>query len=244
LPTLRKSIKEEGITCITCHQKGKTEILCGPFETPDAPHEWEKHKAFESAQLCLNCHTNGSGDAVYFLQDSYLSWKKSKGKDAKTCQECHMPEIERALAQKGDVQSKRLGRKHTFEGRWLGTAKASASEFNEILLKKALTLEIQKDSWGVAVQATNSGCGHSFPGMGYVTAELELVAFNNGKEVFRKSQVLAEWLKGKPDQRLLPDQKKKLDYKTIETLTKVEIYLSMRFQNQGFSFLYATKEFK
>lgn len=244
IPVLRKAIQSEGVTCITCHQKGKTETMCGPFETPDAPHDWEKHKAFESEAICLPCHTKGSGDAVYFLQDSYFAWKKSKGKNAKTCQECHMPEVERVLSQKGDIQIKRLGRKHTFDGRWMGGAKEATLEPNESLLKKALTLEIQKAPWGVEVQATNSGCGHSFPGMGYVTAELELVAFEGDKEVFRETQILAEWLYGKSDQRLLPEQKKKLDYKTALVLNKVEIYLSMKFQKQRFRFLYATQEFK
>lgn len=239
-PSLRKAFQNEGVTCISCHQKGNSDKMCGPFDTPDAPHEWEKSTAIRTAQTCVGCHTNGKGNAVYFLQDSYLSWKKSKGKNAITCQDCHMPEIERPLAEKGDIQIKREGRKHTFDGRF---GRPGSGKMNKEMLQKALTVKVEKDKNKVEVLLTNSGCGHSFPGMGFMSFLAEVVGYQGDKEVFRERQTVGEWLHAKPDTRIKPEETKKIVFSQKEKFDKVVLNLILKLDGREEAFQTVTQSF-
>ena len=113
VPTARGAIREEGVTCVSCHYKQGR--LTGPVEPTAAlvPHEVGVEKEFfATSALCGVCH-----------QGTHDEWRRSNIENKKTCQDCHMPEVTRKVTQATDVASKILVsmeeehvlKRHTFD---------------------------------------------------------------------------------------------------------------------------------
>ena len=117
-PKTRNVHKDEGVTCVTCHQSGG--VIHGPFGAATPAHPTKKHDAFTltgSNKLCAGCHRTSIADVLGVARDHA---KVFPAQVKQSCVECHMPEVERALAI--DPQTKkpsgpvRKGRSHIVLG--------------------------------------------------------------------------------------------------------------------------------
>jgi len=97
-PSRREYLPEEGVTCVSCHlEEGK---ISGPVESTALviPHPVAvRTDRYRSSQMCGRCH-----------EGTYREWTQANVKNKPTCQECHMPSIERKITQSTDVPSKVL----------------------------------------------------------------------------------------------------------------------------------------
>lgn len=89
----------EAIGCATCHVRDG--FILGPFGDTRAPHPVKKAPELLTPAVCTQCHQA----AAYFV-DQNLACVFNTGDefaaspypaDGKTCQSCHMPEVERPL---------------------------------------------------------------------------------------------------------------------------------------------------
>lgn len=101
----RKVNESEGVNCNSCHLNDCK--LSGP--TPaHGPHPIAaENPFFRSSELCGRCHVG-----------TYAAWQASGATESrKTCQDCHMPAINRKLIQDDPWQKiypKREGKQHLF----------------------------------------------------------------------------------------------------------------------------------
>ncbi len=86
-PELRDFHKEEGINCVSCHYKEKTNSMHGPYKVFSPPHYSTKDLNYTKSEICAGCH-----------RETYKEWKASK--IDKSCQDCHMPPKKDNLIQK------------------------------------------------------------------------------------------------------------------------------------------------
>ncbi|BAO44915.1 multiheme c-type cytochrome [Thiolapillus brandeum] len=134
----------------------------GPYTDAKSPaHPATKDDKIRSSELCGVCHLN---QEKFLSISTYVDWKKAytEGKTDKTCQECHMPSIEKAvlLADTATDRPKRTGtRSHTFVG-----------SHDPGMLRKALSLKVDAISNNGVLEVNtiveNIGAGHKVPGSG------------------------------------------------------------------------------
>jgi len=138
-PIRRHFDLEEGNSCMTCHWKEGQDYsrFTGGTECKSAfdPRVGE-------VEACASCHRN---------HGTPFQWAEAKnGRLAgNVCIDCHMPEVERAVAVGGPVRSVRS---HLFP--------ASRSETQ---LRRAYDYSARLDGNEVVVTITNKGAGHNFP---------------------------------------------------------------------------------
>jgi nitrate/TMAO reductase-like tetraheme cytochrome c subunit len=135
----RQTHPEEGVSCLTCHQGVDGSIL-GRNDVPSAPCRPKASKEAISVEACASCHNQ---------HQTTDQWRASHyAQQGVTCNDCHMPHVERTLAD----GRKRPGRAHRYPG-------AHDAE----MLKKAGRLDVEVDGRDVLVAMTNVGAGHNFP---------------------------------------------------------------------------------
>ena len=111
--TTRNHNREEGVSCVVCHLTPEQEIA-GPLFVLPAHSVKMNDPYYKSSKLCGTCHEE------HFQEwEGFTKAQKAKGKDQpeKTCQDCHMPEIQRKIITKGVFQYvhwEQPGKKHTF----------------------------------------------------------------------------------------------------------------------------------
>jgi hypothetical protein len=116
-PLARAERLDEGVTCIACHLDTENHAMAGPLRGmgPVVPHPVEEgDERFHSSALCITCHA-GTGRETQ-------AGAPLVG-DARTCQQCHMTEVERKTTQATDALSTAIVamhavhtmRSHTFE---------------------------------------------------------------------------------------------------------------------------------
>lgn len=118
-PRARKDTSNfhEGITCVSCHEKGG--VIHGPYGSKTDAHPVEKDPVFSSKNvvtLCQSCHNTKIGPVLKVAKDFLESGLAEKGK---SCIGCHMQEVERHIAVNAlgkPVGEKRKGRKHDILG--------------------------------------------------------------------------------------------------------------------------------
>lgn len=155
-PRRRKDPKNfhEGITCVSCHQKG--DKIHGPYGTNTDAHPVEKDPVFRTkntVQLCRSCHNTSIGPVLKVARDFEESGLADKGK---SCTGCHMQEVERHIAVNAlgnPVGEKRKGRQHDI----LGPGNA---EF----LATAFKLSAKRNDKDVEVVVANEA-GHKVPAL-------------------------------------------------------------------------------
>jgi hypothetical protein len=115
IPAVRGTLRDEGVTCVSCHfRQGR---LVGPVDTTAkiVPHEVGIEKDFfRTSELCGTCH-----------QGTFDEWRRANVKEKKNCQDCHMPEVKRKVTQASGVTSRILVsmedvhslKRHTFDYR-------------------------------------------------------------------------------------------------------------------------------
>ncbi|MFN9707186.1 MAG: multiheme c-type cytochrome [Planctomycetota bacterium] len=135
----RRTHFDEGVSCISCHLGPDGGILARN-DRPEVPCQPQRSADFFAAEACASCHNqHGTTDqwrASHFAQ---------QGTD---CSSCHMPEVARVRKD----GSKRMGRKHVYEG---GHDLAT--------LKKAGQFDVRRDGDGVVLSLRNVAAGHNFP---------------------------------------------------------------------------------
>lgn len=156
------ALMDEGITCVACHVRDG--VIHGPG-LPDstAPHAVKADPTYRSADLCLRCH---QAEMTYPGKDFVCTfttgdeWRQSgAAAEGKTCQSCHMPEIERPVAVGGPV---RTVRRHWFKGS--GVPKfADQAPPKDAEPGPGLDLTATAGDGALTLVATNAHAGHHLP---------------------------------------------------------------------------------
>jgi hypothetical protein len=117
-PDFKPSFQEDAITCAGCHVRDG--IVYGPYGDTQAPHPVKKGDYLLDERVCVRCH---QAQAMYPQQNlgcffgTGEEWAASPaGRAGQTCQSCHMPEIERHVADNFVDRPKRKTRRHWFGG--------------------------------------------------------------------------------------------------------------------------------
>lgn len=116
-PEARTDRLDEGVTCVACHLDTDAHALAGPLSGlgPLVPHVTvEGDTWFRSGELCGVCH-----EGTFAQTQTHAA----RVGDQRTCQQCHMPAVDRKTTQATDVLSTgivalhdtHLSRRHTFE---------------------------------------------------------------------------------------------------------------------------------
>ena len=153
--TLDPTLREEGVTCATCHLKdGK---IVGPFESVAAPHPVTVSLDMGSGLgLCARCHvvTNSRWDVFYRVPPCGTVAEISEAGQRPDCIGCHMPPVRRPIASGGGARS---GRRHLFHGGHVPE-----------MVKSALAVGHKSEELGAGrtrfvFTLTNAGAAHYLP---------------------------------------------------------------------------------
>jgi predicted CXXCH cytochrome family protein len=148
----RANYREEGITCLTCHQMGEHVVGsrrdpaatpevgadCGPMFSPKFAREDAQDVTIQYCGVCHNPH----GTHLEFMASKYY-------RDGKSCLSCHMEETMGPVAKGGKP---RLRRVHRFGG-----------SHSLAALRKSMALEPRVEDGKVVVRVVNEGAGHKIP---------------------------------------------------------------------------------
>jgi hypothetical protein len=152
-PIARSELREDAISCLTCHQSGGN--VAGPHPgMTGACRPMTDAQQRDVVKMCFVCH-NQHDTGNQWLRGPYSpEAAEPRQRPEKTCLDCHMPAVERPLVPGGPV---RKGRKHVW---WGGHC------MNQ--LKKAATLDVEvtpleKGGFRFRGFVTNVGAGHSIP---------------------------------------------------------------------------------
>jgi hypothetical protein len=154
-PGTRDDLREEGVTCVSCHKRDGA--MHGPFGAKTDAHPSEKNPAFTDAgstMLCASCHRTKIGPVLPVAKDFEEAKMAEQGK---SCVGCHMVEVERHLAVSmvtgQPVGEKRKGRKHDVLG-------PNDPEF----CGKAFRITARTDGKDAVLMVENEA-GHRVPGL-------------------------------------------------------------------------------
>ena len=208
-PRYDAAYQHEAITCAVCHVRDG--VILGPFDDSAAPHPTKFDPAFRTAQVCYRCHNVVSGPAQFYNVGPCGTYAEYEGKffmqeRGMICQSCHMPEVERPVAESGPL---RQGRRHLWRG-----------GHDPEMIKRAVAVQVKTDppapKAGDPVRVTltllNAGAGHKIPTGDpdrHFTVEFELHD-QRGQLVERRTETMGRWILWQPvvlevyDNRLLP----------------------------------------
>jgi nitrate/TMAO reductase-like tetraheme cytochrome c subunit len=199
--------KEEGINCTTCHLKNS--MIYGPYKLT-AKHKSEQDESLLKSEFCAGCH-----------MPTFQEWQASGSK--KTCQECHMPRVEREVVQMGFlyslILSKRMVGRH-----YLGY---------EQLFKDAALITGELGKGVVKISVTNRAGGHHMPTGKYGDYRIVLstqVKDVDGKTIFSKEEIFSSLKKnGVPPRKTVA-----FEYPiSFETGKRYKVNSSLRYQVEG-----------
>jgi len=116
-PNFDPALQLEAITCATCHVRDG--VIIGPFGAEGAPHPVRKSEELLGVELCTQCHQVEESLAdveLICIFDTGVTYAASPwAAEGKTCQACHMPEVERPLTNLAGFPSRKT-RRHWFGG--------------------------------------------------------------------------------------------------------------------------------
>lgn len=167
-PIFDEEMQLEAIGCATCHVQDGT--VYGPRGDTDAPHATARGDHLMDEQNCVRCH---QAEALY--PDDVLGcffttgeeWKHSPAAEqGKLCQDCHMPQTTRPLAEAYDVPE-RTTRRHWFGGSLIPKHPDFEEEIAELrsIFGSGATISIDAHPTEdrLAVRVHNKFAGHLFP---------------------------------------------------------------------------------
>ncbi len=208
-PRYDPEFQKEAITCAACHVRDG--VILGPFDDSVAPHPTQFDPSFRTTQVCYRCHNVVSGPAQFYEVGPCGTYAEYEGEffmkeKGMICQSCHMPLVERPVAEGGPI---RLGRRHLWRG-----------GHDPDMIKRAVAVQVRADppvpkpGEPVRVTATliNAGAGHKIPTGDpdrHVTVEF-VVRDKAGKVLKQQSETMGRWILWQPvileihDNRLLP----------------------------------------
>lgn len=201
--------QKEAITCAACHVRDG-EIL-GPFDDSAAPHPTKFDPNFRTAQVCYRCHNVVSGPAQFYNVGPCGTYAEYEGRffmkeRGFICQSCHMPEVDRPVAEGGPI---RRGRRHLWRG-----------GHDPDMVKRAVAIQVNAepsapkpgDRVTFTLTLINAGAGHKIPTGDpdrHFTVEF-LVEDGSKRVVQEKTNTMGRWILWQPaivelyDNRLLP----------------------------------------
>lgn len=208
-PRYDAAYQHEAITCAACHVRDG--VVLGPFDDSVAPHPTRFDPSFRTTQVCYRCHNVVSGPAQFYNVGPCGTYAEYEGKffmqeRGLICQSCHMPEVERPVAEGGPI---RQGRRHLWRG-----------GHDPDMVRRAVAVQVEADPPspvpGKPVRFTltliNAGAGHKIPTGDpdrHFTIEF-LVKDPQGQVVTRRADTMGRWILWQPvvlevyDNRLLP----------------------------------------
>jgi len=98
-PAFDPVMQKDAIGCATCHVRDGTVV--GPFGDTNAPHPVTKGEELLTNAVCTQCHQAKAEFVELNLTCAFDTGKEFErgpyDEEGKTCQSCHMPEVERPL---------------------------------------------------------------------------------------------------------------------------------------------------
>lgn len=208
-PRFDAAYQRESITCAACHVRDG--VILGPFEDSAAPHPTKFDPTFRTAQICYRCHNVVSGPAQFYNVGPCGTYAEHEGKffsqeRGLICQSCHMPEVERSVAEGSPI---RQGRRHLWRG-----------GHDPEMVKRAIGVQVKAepahpqpgDHVRLTLTLINAGAGHKIPTGDpdrHFTVEFE-VKDEQGRIVDQHHETMGRWILWQPvivevyDNRLLP----------------------------------------
>lgn len=114
-PSYDEKLQHEAITCATCHVRDG--VVLGPYGDTQAPHPVQKAESLSGPETCTQCHQAKAHFPELSLACVFNTgeeWAQSPyAEQARPCQHCHMPEVERPIVPWG---APRATRRHWFGG--------------------------------------------------------------------------------------------------------------------------------
>jgi len=198
--------KEEGVNCTTCHLRNN--MIYGPYKL-ESKHKTEQNESLLRSEFCSGCH-----------MPTFQEWQASGSK--KTCQECHMPRVERKLVQ-GFLLSL------VVPNRMVGQHIQSY----EKLFQDAGLIAGEVGRGSVKISITNRGAGHNMPTGQYGDYRIALnttVKDADGKTIFSKDEIFSTLKKnGIPSQKTIL-----LEYPiSFETGKRYKVSSTLLYQMEG-----------
>jgi hypothetical protein len=198
--------KEEGINCTTCHLKNN--MIYGPYKLT-AKHKSEQDESMLKSEFCAGCH-----------MPTFQEWQAGGSK--KTCQECHMPKVERKLVQ-GFLLSL------VVPNRMVGQHLQSY----EKLFKDTVLITGEAGKGLMKISLTNRGGGHNMPTGKYGDYRVVLntqVKDMDGKIISSKEEIFSTLKKnGIPPQKAVT-----FEYPiSLETGKRYKVNSSLLYQMEG-----------
>jgi len=169
-PVLRGSNLIEGVNCTACHTIGCSHITVIDADIPE-DEEDDRDTIESSTQPCSACH-----------EGTYSQWleyfKKKEGiTDLKTCVECHMPEVQRALMPASQAPSE-----FSLKKRFYPSPTFKAPSRSALSLKTSKIIETSSGGIDVELMLCNHGAGHHIPSGRYGYREVRLEVQLDGKD--------------------------------------------------------------
>jgi hypothetical protein len=170
-PYYNAELQEEAITCASCHVRDG--IIIGPYGNPDnlAPHPVQLSTELTEASWCNQCHQAQAHFKEINLGCFFTTGEEhaSSSYKAQSCQECHMPHIERPLVAGGPIRKTRY---HYFGGSLIPKQHRFAEEMKQMedLYTTGLDITLTGSSfdqkqkmWKITTSYKNSSAGHNLP---------------------------------------------------------------------------------
>jgi hypothetical protein len=204
---VRSVHKEEGVNCTTCHLKNN--MIYGPYKLT-AKHKSEQDESYLKSEFCAGCH-----------MPTFQEWQVSGSK--KTCQECHMPRVEREVVQMGFfyslIMSKRMVGRHSLD--------------YEQLFKDAARITGELGKGTIKISLTNRAGGHNMPTGKYGDYRIVLntqAKDADGKTIFSKEEIFSTLKKnGVPPQKTIG-----FEYPiSLETGKRYKVSSSLTYKMEG-----------
>ncbi|WP_447600058.1 hypothetical protein [Nitrospira sp. Nam80] len=208
-PHFDAEYQKEGVTCAACHVRDGA--ILGPYDDSAAPHPTKFDPSFRTTEICYRCHNVVSGPAQFYNVGPCGTYAEYEGKvfmkeRGFICQSCHMPEIDRPVAENGPI---RRGRQHLWRG-----------GHDPDMVKRAVAIQVTAtpsvpkpgEDLNVTLTLLNAGAGHKIPTGDpdrYFTVEFEVVNRNGGR-IAQQQSTMGRWIMWQPaivelyDNRLLP----------------------------------------
>jgi nitrate/TMAO reductase-like tetraheme cytochrome c subunit len=216
-PVLRETRREEGVSCLTCHIKeGRTVGTLGSNAVCGGTQE----KRLATSEACYHCHS------THNLYKEYLA--SPQFKQGVSCQDCHMQQVERAVAKGGPV---RKTRSHLFHG--------GGHDIDAI--RKSLDLKVHAENGQAVITVSNVGAAHGVPGEinnRIIVLEVSLLAPNpeTGDEeelnAYRESfRAPRRFMRDKvPTTQIMPGEPRVLKYTLPAAHGRVEAALKFKLE--------------